>query len=226
MFPCELVDCSQLQIGGTLPNIDGYLDLLCLDGTAYERIVVQVKHLTHPAINGDAFYDIPQSIYAYAHRRKGEVVIFIACDYENEIFYWKVIDEIAIDEFINHSDHIQETVRYYFKENEYCNKTNVLDVIQAWRELYHRKMDSIKDDKALAERFATTHKAAFNRICTDIHGIPESHIKRGEVDILLNWAQSELSNKQHNICLLTGNAGVCNSAVLKDIVRRLDAADI
>ena len=226
LFPCELVDCSQLQIGGTLPNIDGYLDLLCLDGTAYERIVVQVKHLTHPAINGDAFYDIPQSIYAYANRRKGEVVIFIACDYENEIFYWKVIDEIAIDEFINHSDHIQETVRYYFKENEYCNKTNVLDVIQAWRELYHRKMDSIKDDKALAERFATTHKAAFNRICTDIHGIPESHIKRGEVDILLNWAQSELSNKQHNICLLTGNAGVGKSAVLKNIVRRLDAADI
>ena len=226
LFPCELVDCSQLQIGGTLPNIDGYLDLLCLDGTAYERIVVQVKHLTHPAINGDAFYDIPQSIYAYAHRRKGEVVIFIACDYENEIFYWKVIDEIAIDEFINHSDHIQETVRYYFKENEYCNKTNFLDVIQAWRELYHRKMDSIKDDKALAERFATTHKAAFNRICTDIHGIPESHIKRGEVDILLNWTQSELSNKQHNICLLTGNAGVGKSAVLKDIVRRLDADDI
>ena len=47
LFPYELVDCSQLQIGGTLPNIDGYLDLICSDGTAYERIFVQVKHLTH-----------------------------------------------------------------------------------------------------------------------------------------------------------------------------------
>lgn len=223
LFPCELVDCEQLQIGGTVPNIDGYLDLFCSDGTAYERVFVQVKHLTHPAINGDAFYDIPQSIYAYAHRRKGEVVIFIACDYENEIFYWKVIDEIAIDEFINHSDHIQETVRYYFKENEYCNKTNVLDVIQAWRELYHRRMDSITDDRALAERFAKTHKTAFNRICTDIHGISESHIERSEVNKLLNWIQSELPNDQHNICLLTGNAGVGKSAVLKDVTTKLEA---
>ena len=82
LFPCELVDCEQLQIGGTVPNIDGYLDLFCSDGTAYERVFVQVKHLTHPAINGDAFYDIPQSIYAYAQRRKGEVVIFIACDFD------------------------------------------------------------------------------------------------------------------------------------------------
>lgn len=223
LFPCELVDTDQLQTGGSLPNIDGYLDLLCQDGTAYERVFVQVKHLTNPAINGKAFYDIPQYIYGYAQKHRGEVVIFITCDYENETFYWKAIDEIAIDEFINHSDHIQDTVRYHFKENEYCNKTNVLDVIQTWRELYHKRMNSIKDDRALAERFANTRKTEFNRICTDIHGIPESHIERPEVNQLLNWIQSELPNNQHNICLLTGNAGVGKSAVLKDMITKLEA---
>ena len=28
-LPDSLVDCRQLQEGGTLPNIDGYLDVLC-----------------------------------------------------------------------------------------------------------------------------------------------------------------------------------------------------
>lgn len=34
MLPDNLVDCQQLQEGGTLPNIDGYLDLLCEDDTS------------------------------------------------------------------------------------------------------------------------------------------------------------------------------------------------
>ena len=44
-LPDNLVDCRQLQEGGTLPNIDGYLDILCPDGRAREKITVQVKHL-------------------------------------------------------------------------------------------------------------------------------------------------------------------------------------
>ena len=87
IFPDDLVDCSQLQEGGTLPNIDGYLDILCPDGTAREKVVVQVKHLTYPEKNGDVYYDIPQSIYAYAERHKGELVLFIACDYEHKKIY-------------------------------------------------------------------------------------------------------------------------------------------
>lgn len=36
-LPDSLVDCRQLQEGGTLPNIDGYLDVLCPDGRAREK---------------------------------------------------------------------------------------------------------------------------------------------------------------------------------------------
>lgn len=46
MLSDNLVDCQQLQEGGTLSNIDGYLELLCEDNTSYGKIVVQVKHLT------------------------------------------------------------------------------------------------------------------------------------------------------------------------------------
>lgn len=64
------------------------------------------------------FYDIPMSIYAYAERHKGELVLFIACDYDSRIFYWRNIDTSAIEEFKNKSDRIRTKARYYFKDNE------------------------------------------------------------------------------------------------------------
>ena len=129
------VDCRLLQEGGTIPNIDGSLELLDDNGAIIGRITVQVKHLTHPANSGGAFYDIPKSIYAYASQLKGEVVIFIACDQDNGVFYWRYIDNQAIKDFVNHSDHIQSTVRYHFKQEESCTKDNVIDTVAAWNKL-------------------------------------------------------------------------------------------
>ena len=53
-------------------------------------------------------------IYAYAERHKGELVLFIACDYDSRIFYWRNIDTTAIEEFKNKSDRIRTKARYYF----------------------------------------------------------------------------------------------------------------
>ena len=99
ILPDNCVDCSQLQEGGTLPNIDGYLEILDENGIAREKITVQVKHLTYPEKNGKVFYDIPESVYAYAKIHKGELVFFIACDYASRKFYWRNIDSAAIEEF-------------------------------------------------------------------------------------------------------------------------------
>ena len=77
ILPDNCVDCSQLQEGGTLPNIDGYLEILDENGIAREKITVQVKHLTYPEKNGKMYYDIPMSIYAYAERHKGELVFLL-----------------------------------------------------------------------------------------------------------------------------------------------------
>ena len=134
ILPDNCVDCSQLQEGGTLPNIDGLLEILDENGIAREKITVQVKHLTYPEKNGKVFYDIPESVYAYAKIHKGELVFFIACDYASRKFYWRNIDTAAIEEFKNKSDRIRTKARYYFKDNEKCGEKNVDATIDHWRQ--------------------------------------------------------------------------------------------
>lgn len=217
-LPDSLVDCRQLQEGGTLPNIDGYLDVLCSDGRAREKISVQVKHLTYPEKNGKVYYDIPMSIYAYAERHRGELVLFIACDYDSRIFYWRNIDTSAIEEFRNKSDRIRTKARYYFKDNEKCGEKNVEATIELWRQLYKQKMESIKDDKCLANRFASRQKMYFNAVSSELHGVRDSHIPRHQVDEIVQWISKGLVQDEENICLLVGDAGVGKSAVLKDLI--------
>ena len=88
------------------------------------------------------------SIYAYAERHKGELVLFIACDYDSRIFYWRNIDTTAIEEFKNKSDRIRTKARYYFKDNENLTENNVDSVIGLWETLYHEQMLSLKDEKS------------------------------------------------------------------------------
>lgn len=225
IFPDDLVDCGQLQTAGTLPNIDGYLDILCSDGRAREKIVVQVKHLTYPEINGDVYYDIPQSIYAYAERHKGEVVIFIACDDANNKFYWRNIDTASIEEFKNKSNHIQNKARYHFHEKEKCSYINVKETIELWRELYNKKMESIKDEKFLAEQFSSQQRMCFNSISSELHGVKNFHIVRQQVNELIQWIQKDDENNR-SICILVGDAGVGKSAVLKDLISLYQSDDI
>ena len=222
LLPDDDVDCSQLHEGGTLPNIDGYLDFLCKDGTANERIFVQVKHLTYPPVNGDAFYDIPKSIYAYSERHKGEVVVFIACHPESEVFFWRYIDGKAIEEFKSLSETIQETARYHFKPGESCTKENVDAIVTTWKRLYKERMEAIKDEKQLAEAFASTQRVAFNRIPFELHGLSDSHIRRPETSLLYNWVIKGLPSGKKNLCLLVGDAGMGKSVVIKDLIGHLE----
>jgi len=222
MLPDDMVDCQQLQEGGTLPNIDGYLDLLCKDGTSREKIVVQVKHLTYPEDEGSVYYSIPQSIYAYAERHKGELVVFIACDDKNRKFYWRCIDSTAIEEFKNKSDHIQGTARYYFRDSEKCSEDSVAETVDAWRRLYNQKMASIKDDKKMADDFAAFQKSFFSIISTELYGVANSHIVRHQVAEINNWISGRSADNDKRICLLVGDAGVGKSAVIKEVVDSLD----
>ena len=225
-LPDSLVDCRQLQEGGTLPNIDGYLDVLCPDGRAREKISVQVKHLTYPEKKGKVYYDIPMSIYAYAERHKGELVLFIACDYDSRIFYWRNIDTTAIEEFKNKSDRIRTKARYYFKDNEKCGEKNVEATIELWRQLYKQKMESIKDDKYLANQFASRQKMYFSAVSSELHGVIDSHIPRHQVDEIVQWISKDPVQNEGHICLLVGDAGVGKSAVLKDLIAILSEKGI
>lgn len=217
------VDSRKLEVGGTQANIDGFLDCLCPDGTAYERIVVQVKHLTYPPKDGDAFYDIPLSIYAYSERHPGEVVVFIAASPENEIFYWRYIDSRAIEEYKNHSEHIRQTIRYHFKPEEACTKDNVKESVLRWKQMYRERMASIKDERQMAETFAASQRLAFNSISSELQGLANSYIPRKESELLYEWASGAVSSEQKSIRLLVGDAGQGKSVVIKNLIERLEA---
>lgn len=217
MFPLDVADC-QIEEGGSTPNIDGHIDFLLDDGTAYERIAVQVKHLTTPELNGIAYYDIPKSIYAYSERHKGEVVIFIACDPDAGKFYWRLINSTAIEEYKNRSDHIQDRGRYYFKVEEICSKSNLDETVAVWKRLYRDRMSSIKDEQQMATDLVAVYMAAFNGIHGTFHGMADSHIARDEVARLMSLINT---GTEKNLILLTGDAGSGKSVIMKDLIEEL-----
>ena len=217
---------ERLETGGTLPMIDGYIELLNSDGIMEAKLTVQVKHLTHLPVNSVAYYDIPNSIFAYAHLNKGEVVIFVACDTVNETFYWKHIDSKSIQEFVDLPKENQQTQRYYFTSSEVCNKTNLSHTLSSWRKIFDQKMLQVKDEKALANHFVEVQRSPFSKIHTFFANLKESHLIRSEIDDILSWLKTPDDNKQGNLCVLQGNAGVGKSVVIKDLIEILDEKDI
>ncbi len=226
LFQGHRIDCRNLQEGGTMTSIDGRLDFTCEDGTANECVTVQVKHLTIPPKNGKAFYDIPRYIYAYAYRRIGEVVLFIACDQDNGVFYWRYIDKMAIKDFLYGANYLRKTARYYFKKEETCTKDNIIQTLETWKKMYLERMAAFNDNNQQAESFSSTQRIPFNQISSVFHGLANSHIKRKESEQILNWINSDLSKDSNNLCLVIGNAGVGKSVVIKDLIEDLSISDI
>ena len=161
---------ERLEIGGNLPMIDGYLELLNNEEVMEAKITVQVKHLTYQPIGSDAYYDIPNEVFAYADLNRGEVVIFVACDTDNDTFYWRYIDSYAIQSFINLPKENQETQRHHFTQYEKCDKDSLSQTLTTWKKIFDQKMASIKDEKYLAEQFAEVHRAPFSKISSLFFG--------------------------------------------------------
>ena len=145
--------CLRLETAGNLPNIDRWIELLDNEDTISAKIVVQVKHV----MPRRDFYSIPQYICGYAERIKGEVVVFIACDSENDSFYWRIIDDGFIQLFHEHSEGIHKTWRYHFNKDEYCDATNVRSTIDKWKILFTDRMSSIKNYRQQAEKNIVSH---------------------------------------------------------------------
>lgn len=217
---------ERLELGGNLPMIDGYLELLDSDEVMEAKITVQVKHLTHLPKGPDAFYDIPNSIFAYANLNKGEVVIFVACDTVNEIFYWRYIDSKAIQDFMDIPKESQKTQRYHFERFESCKRENLMQTIEQWKKIFAEKMSSFVDKTLLAENFANNHRSVFSTVHSLFSDLTNSHIKRHEVDELVNWSIAPANENKCNLCILQGNAGVGKSVVIKDFVQRLEEQQV
>lgn len=87
-------------------------------------------------------------------------------------------------------------------------------------------MESIKDDKYLADQFASRQKMCFNAVSSELHGVRDSHISRLQVDEIVQWISKDPVQNEGNICLLVGDAGVGKSAVLKDLIAILSEKGI
>lgn len=221
------VDTSKVEEGGTEANIDGYISILDDNDTIVAKVTVQIKHYNNNAISEKGiYYDIPKSILAYANRMKGEVVLFITCDTNNNIVYWKYIDSIFIENQIDSSENIQQTYRYYFKENENLTENNVDSVIDLWETLYHEQMLSLKDEKAKLLDFLDVNLKFFEGIATTFYGLKESHIARKETEQLFDWIQGDLTPEDCHLKLLVGNAGVGKTVIIKDLLDKLTASGI
>lgn len=221
------VDTSNIEEGGTEANTDGYISILDVDDTIVAKVTVQIKHYNNNAIREKGVcYDIPTSLLAYAHRMKGEVVLFITCDTNNDIVYWKYIDRVFVESQIANSENIQQTYRYYFKDNENLTENNVDSVIDLWETLYHEQMLSLKDENSKLLDFLDVNLKSFEGITTTFYGLKESHIARKETDQLFDWIQGNLTSKDCQLKLLVGNAGVGKTVIIKDLLDKLTASGI
>lgn len=218
IMPSNIVDCSKLEEGGSQADTDGYLDICDENGFARARITIQVKHLTYAAENDTAYYDIPVELYAYAGIHKGEVVVFIAGDTENKRLYWKYISLEDVRIISENEKNLQNTYRHHFSLEEICSSSNVNDVIAVWKGLYDDRMASIKDERQLAESFASLQKKAFYLISTELYGMEASYISRHQVRDINEWISHPSNGDAERICLLVGEAGVGKSAVLKKVI--------
>lgn len=221
------VDTSNIEEGGTEANTDGYISILDVDDTIVAKVTVQIKHYNNNAISEKGVcYDIPTSLLAYAHRMKGEVVLFITCDTNNDIVYWKYIDRAFVESQIANSENIQQTYRYYFKDNENLTENNVDSVIDLWETLYHEQMLSLKDEKLKLLDFLDVNLKSFEGITTTFYGLKESHIARKETDQLFDWIQGDLTPKDCHLKLLVGNAGVRKTVIIKDLLDKLTTSGV
>lgn len=200
------------------PNYDGYIELL--DGEFIcGKITVQVK--TYPdKYKGAGKFDIPTSLLGYSLSVPTEIVLLLVVDSSQEIIYWKHISNEFIYE--NRSKASQKTITYNFLEQENLSFDNRIDVINLWKQIYDKSAASIIDKKKRIEELIDMYACAFEAVNSHFYSIPDSYIERLELQELIRWIKKDfIVDKNNNICVLTGDAGVGKSVLIKQISNKL-----
>lgn len=205
------------------PNIDGTINILDNNGEEIANVKVQLK--SYPQNNrGLNKYSIPSYILGYAERMRGEIVIFIAADYDENKFYWKYIS----DEYIEECAHkgIQQSYTYHFKEEEITTTQNIVDTINSWYRLHQQKCHLIGNKKSDIASQIGLMRVAFNSVNSNFYGIEHSYIHRKEVDSIYQWIKDDNHTLPSGCALLTGEAGCGKSVVIKEIINQLEKEEI
>lgn len=199
-------------------NMDGFIELVDKEGRPTGMIRVQVKTYQN-RYEGVAKHSVPAYIAGYAHRMPGELVMIIVSDYDRGHFFWKVIDEEWFSYFKKTG---AQSRTYCFSVDEIADKDNIRATLRKWQRLYDSKMSVFKDKTEKAISFIESQKFPFAAVNSVFYGIPSSHIKRKETEILKQWIDSPLDKSQRPVMVLAGPAGCGKTVVLRDLIDYLD----
>jgi hypothetical protein len=122
-----------------IANIDGYIELL-KERRICGKITVQIK--TYPQkYTGQAKFDFPTSLLAYAQKCSSELVFLIAVDNVQKTAYWKYISTTIINDNLSKAN--QQTITIGFETSEILSKENLEETIAHWKSLYQTQSNLI-----------------------------------------------------------------------------------
>ena len=205
------------------PNIDGYIELVDDKDYPVGKLIVQAKTYKSK-YKGKNKAEIPAYFVAYAMRMRNEICIFFSVDADENKIYWKYISDDYIRQFQEEGDNAVHT--YEFCNDEILTSENIATTIGRWKQIFNEKIALLTKQKRSAEDVMSESRSAFYRINSNFHDLRDSFIDRKEIGILYNWVKKELSEKESNVMLLVGNAGVGKSVILKKVIQRLESDDI
>lgn len=202
------------------PNYDGIIELLDKQ-IICGKITVQVKSHS-PKYEGLNKFDIPTSLLGYAQRVPTEVVFILVVDHINKIVYWKYISDDFINQ--NKSKSEQLTITYSFSAEETITEGNKDEVISQWKKIYTTTAESIINRETKINAIIESYACAFEYVNTYFYSMPDSYIERQELNDIYQWIyqSNKKTNKDfQNICVLTGDAGVGKSVIIKQLSNKL-----
>ena len=211
---------TRLSDNDKTANYDGYIELLVSDFIR-GKITVQVKtYETRYA--GVPKFPVPTSLLGYAQSVPTEVVMLLVANPAENAVYWKHISREFIAE--NKSKVGQETITYHFTEDEILNQNNRDNIVEQWKGIYTKLAASISNDRAKIQKIIDSYANAFEYIDTCFFNLPDSYIERKELAAISDWIRKDAQQDDarfNNVCMVTGDAGVGKSVIIKQLACRL-----
>ncbi len=119
---------SNIDLGTTQSNIDGYIELLDSSNRINGKITVQVKTVSQRD-EGHNKFPCPTSLFAYAETTTDNVFLLAVDHSQNKVLY-KHISLKLLNE--NRDKELQETITLHFTQNEELRRDNIDNVLEDW----------------------------------------------------------------------------------------------
>lgn len=164
---------SNIDIGTTQSNIDGYIELLDSSNRINGKITVQVKTVSKRD-EGHNKFPCPTSLFAYAETTTDNVFL-LAVDHSQDKVLYKYISQRLLKE--NRDKEQQDTITLHFSQNEELRKDNIEIVLKDWLSICSSRVYCLTHGEAILEENSELKSYLLNmpKMATDLrpHDIRE-----------------------------------------------------